>query len=222
MTAPLLNPGRGLPRRKWLLAAAAGTAGWCLPHAQVQALSAAVPAPPADVCHTPSTEAMADTGARPVSVVLPSVALMPMRGPAAPLTQRIRTADAVMLNFIFTSCTSVCPPMSQIFASAQERMGARAAELQLVSVSIDPEHDTPKRLLAYSERFGAGPSWSFHTGSQAAVDTVLRAFHIYRPDKMGHTPATFIKPRGQNGWLQVDGFARADRLLALALGSVPK
>ena len=208
---------RTIPRRL-LAGAAALLFAYCS-----QANSAPPGSPPdAEICHSASAEELAASGARQVDVTLPNVLLQPMRGAPATLTQRIRTADAVLLNFIYTSCTSICPPMAHIFATAQERLGTRAAELQLVSVSIDPEHDSPKRLQAYATQFRAGPQWSFHTGSQAAVDKVQRAFQIYRPDKMGHQPVTFIKPRGQDGWLRVDGLARPEQLLALALGSPVK
>jgi protein SCO1 len=60
---------------------------------------------------------------------------------------------------------------------------------------------------------GAGPQWTFHTGSQAAVDAIQRAFNVYRPDKMGHTPVTFVRPRGAQKWVRLDGFASPERLI---------
>ena len=214
-------PAPPVPRLGRLLAAAAAALSVCAAPANATLPSGADP-PGAEVCHTASAEELAASGARQVAVTLPNVLLQPMHGAPVALTQRIRTADAVLLNFIYTSCTSICPPMAHIFATAQARMGARAAELQLVSVSIDPEHDSPKRLQAYAALFRAGPQWSFHTGSQAAVDKVQRAFQVYRPDKMGHQPVTFIKPRGQDGWLRIDGLAKPEQLVALALGSPVK
>jgi protein SCO1/2 len=199
------------------LGLAALLASACLAHA------ASTPALPDEICHHDAASPDGAASApRPMAVQLPAVVLQSARAAAAPISQRIRTADAVLLNFIFTSCTSVCPPMSQTFAATQERLGSRASQLQLVSISIDPEHDTPKRLQAYAQRFGAGPQWTFHTGTQASVDAVQRAFQVYRPDKMGHTPVTFVKPRGQDNWLRVDGLARPEQLMALALGSAAR
>jgi protein SCO1/2 len=110
--------------------------------------------------------------------------------------------------------------MSQIFATAQERLGANAAQLQMLSVSIDPGQDTPAHLKEFAERFHAGRQWTFNTGSQQAIDEIQRAFNVYRPDKMGHTPVTFIKPRGSRQWVRLDGFASPEQLIREALGSV--
>ncbi|MEY8876917.1 MAG: SCO family protein [Leptothrix sp. (in: b-proteobacteria)] len=208
------------------LALLAGSAAPALaaPAAVIAAVGAA--ADP-EVCHSevaaaPSASPSQTPGApQAFSVRLPEVALRVVQGERVgerqALGQRVRTEDAALLNFIFTSCTSVCPPMSAVFAATQQQLGARAGEVQMISVSIDPEHDTPGRLHDYAARFGAGAQWSFHTGAPAAIDAVQRAFSVYRPDKMGHTPVTFVKPRGRDGWLRVDGFATPQQLLALAL-----
>lgn len=154
-----------------------------------------------------------------VNVKLPSVRLRQHTDRLVAFDAALDSTRPVLLNFVFTTCTATCPPMSQVFAAAQERLGARAGQWQMISVSIDPAQDTPARLSEYAGRFGAGPQWTFYTGSQEAVDAVQRAFNVYRPDKMGHTAVTFVRPQGASQWIRLDGFASADRLIREAQGS---
>jgi peroxiredoxin len=121
------------------------------------------------------------------------VALKTQDGKAVALPELIDDGRPVLLNFIYTSCTAICPPMTRIFAEVQDKLGADRARVRIVSVSIDPEEDTPKRLRDYARQFGAAEPWVFLTGSSAASESVQKAFNAYRPDKMGHTPLTFLR-----------------------------
>ena len=126
-------------------------------------------------------------------LTLPKVALKTQDGKAVALPELIDDGRPVLLNFIYTSCTAICPPMTRIFAEVQDKLGADRARVRIVSVSIDPEEDTPKRLRDYARQFGAAEPWVFVTGSSAASESVQKAFNAYRPDKMGHTPLTFLR-----------------------------
>ena len=152
-----------------------------------------------------------------VNIRLPSVRVRRHTGQLVAFDASVDDTRPVLLNFVYTSCTGICLPMSQVFAATQERLGARAEQVQMLSVSIDPGQDTPARLAEYAGRFGAGPQWTFDTGSQEAVDAIQRAFNVYRPDKMSHTPVTFVRPRGSRQWVRLDGFAAPDRLIREAL-----
>jgi protein SCO1/2 len=155
-----------------------------------------------------------------VTVTLPAVQVRQQSGKSIRFDTAVEDARPVLLNFVYTSCITICQPMAQIVAAAQERLGARAGQLQMLSVSIDPGRDTPARLKDYAERFHAGKQWTFYAGSQPAIDAIQRAFNVYRPDKMSHTPVTFIRPRGSRRWVRLDGFASADRLIREALDPV--
>jgi protein SCO1 len=156
-----------------------------------------------------------------VHVRLPSVKVQQHNGKLVAFHSALDDARPVLLNFVFTSCTSICLPMAQVFAAAQERLGANAGQVQMISVSIDPSQDSPTRLTDYANRLGAGSQWTFHTGSQDAVDAIQRAFNVYRPDKMGHTPVTFVRARGAQQWVRLDGFASPERLIKEAQVLVP-
>jgi Uncharacterized protein SCO1/SenC/PrrC, involved in biogenesis of respiratory and photosynthetic systems len=83
----------------------------------------------------------------------------------------------------------------------------------MVSISIDPEHDTPAKLKEYARKFGAGPQWQMLTGSVENSIAVQRAFNTYRGDKMNHEPATFLRAGKGKPWVRLDGFASAGELV---------
>jgi protein SCO1/2 len=86
--------------------------------------------------------------------------------------------------------------------------------VHLVSISIDPEFDTPARLREYASKLGAGPGWRHYGGTLAASLAAQRAFGVYRGDKMSHAPTTLVRTAPGAEWVRFDGFATADQLLA--------
>jgi protein SCO1/2 len=145
---------------------------------------------------------------------LPEATLLRTDGSAVNLAQAIDDGRPVVLDFIYTSCTAICPILSQTFAGFQQRLGTGRAQVHMVSISIDPEEDTPKRLSEYARRFDAGPQWDFYTGSVAASVSVQKAFQAYFGDKMHHRPATFMRAAPGQPWVRLDGFSTPDELLA--------
>jgi protein SCO1/2 len=119
----------------------------------------------------------------------------------------------VVLSFIYTSCTSVCPLISHTLSQLQSKLGDNAGRVHLVSITIDPEQDSAARLREYAKTFNAGPAWQHYTGTLAASQTVQRAFDVYRGNKMDHAPATLIRTAPGAQWTRIEGFATADQLL---------
>jgi protein SCO1/2 len=141
---------------------------------------------------------------------VPNVMLKDAAGKMVDLRRVLAADEPLMLNFIFTSCTTVCPVMSGIFSQVQNKLGN---SVHLVSISIDPEYDTPNRLVAYGKRFHAGSQWTMLTGSLQDTVAVQRAFSAYYGDKMDHVPATFILAKPGDHWVRIDGLASADDLV---------
>ena len=119
-----------------------------------------------------------------------------------------------MLNFIYTSCSTICPLSSQVFAQFQRALGAKHESVHLVSISTDPEQDSPARLHAYAQQFHAEPGWDHYTGTMAASIAVQRAFRAYYGDKMSHAPVTLMRAAPGKPWVRLDGFATGRDLLA--------
>jgi protein SCO1/2 len=144
---------------------------------------------------------------------VPDITLQRSDGALAKFPQELDAGGPVVLNFIYTTCTAVCPILSHSFAEFQNELASKRANARLISISIDPEEDTPERLSAYAKRFDAGPQWRFYTGSHADSVSMQKAFHAYFGDKMHHRPTTFLRAAPGAPWVRLDGFATAQDLL---------
>jgi protein SCO1/2 len=145
---------------------------------------------------------------------VPAVTLVDQTGRKVAIDKALDDGRPVLLNFIFTSCTTVCPVMTQIFTQVQAQLGDDVRKVHMVSISIDPEYDTPSRLLAYGKEHGTGAQWDFYTGTLEASIAVQKAFDAYRGDKMNHTPLTLLRAARSKSWLRLDGFAGPDTIVA--------
>ena len=150
---------------------------------------------------------------RTANYATPDVALVRSDGAHVRLARELDDGRPVLLDFIYTTCTTTCPVLSMTFAEVQKRLGPQAARVKMVSVSIDPEEDTPPRLTEYAKRFRAGAQWTFYTGTVQASIAVQRAFDVYRGDKMNHVPATLFRSAPGQPWVRLDGLATPDNLL---------
>ena len=86
----------------------------------------------------------------------------------------------VAVTFIYTSCPDVCPMLTDKMARVQDELGADfGSKVAFLSISVDPEHDTPAVLKEYAEALGADlAGWSFLTGSPAAVREVAHRYGV--------------------------------------------
>jgi len=148
-----------------------------------------------------------------VDYAVPDLRLVREDGARVSLQSVLGDGRPVILAFIYTSCTTVCPMVSQTLAQVQEMLGPLRDTVNMVSISIDPEFDTPARLREYARRFGAGPQWHHYTGTTAASEAAQRAFNVYRGNKMEHQPATLVRVSAGEKWVRLDGFASARQLI---------
>ncbi len=160
----------------------------------------------------------AETSPPPISTAVlrytvPAVKLVRDDGKTISLPDEMNDGRPVILNFVFTSCSSICPLMSQVFAQFQRRLGEESANVHLMSISVDPEQDTPVRLREYARKFHAGPGWQHYTGTIEASLAAQRAFNVWRGDKMSHTAVTFMRIAADRPWLRIDGFVTSEELL---------
>lgn len=143
---------------------------------------------------------------------IPDVVLTDSEARPVRLRELLAAADPVMVNFIFTTCTTICPVMTKVFADVRSRLGDEAKHVRMISISIDPENDTPAQLKAYAQKFEADARWTFLTGRVQDVAAVQRAFDAYNSDKMSHEPLTLLRAVPGNAWVRIDGFASPEEL----------
>ncbi len=141
-----------------------------------------------------------------LSVDIPRVTLTDHRGAAVSLPALLE--GPVLVQFIFTTCPTICPVMVRAFAGIQQQLPG----VRMVSISIDPEHDTPERLNAYAQELKAGPDWSLLTGRLEDVLAVQKAFDAYRGNKMRHEPVMYA--RFGDGWIRFHGLMPAGEAAA--------
>lgn len=142
-----------------------------------------------------------------VAVDVPGVTLVDADGKRVALRDALAGPEPVAVQFIFTTCGTICPVLTQTAAAARRAMPA----LRVVSVSIDPDEDTPPRLAAYAKQHGAGDGWRFLTGSADDIVAVQRAFDACDGSKMRHRPLTFVRASAQGAWTRLEGaFTAAD------------
>jgi len=143
------------------------------------------------------------------SYELPDLPMVDMEGKKTSLLSEINIDQPVMLNFIFTTCTTICPVLSATFTQVELQLGDESDQVRMISITIDPEYDTPARLRAYAERYHAGPQWQHLTGNLQDIVAIQRAFDAYRGSKMSHEPLTFLRVSTNAPWVRLNGLASA-------------
>jgi protein SCO1/2 len=159
-------------------------------------------------------QAVSESATRTLAAyALPDLTMFDQNGDAVSVRELLSADRPTLVNFIFTTCTAICPVMSATFAQVQRQLGDDSGKVRMVSVSIDPEQDTPEALAEYAARFEAGPQWIFLTGSLEDSIALQKAFDAYRGDKMNHAPLTLVRVGPDAQWVRYDGFASAADLV---------
>jgi protein SCO1 len=136
---------------------------------------------------------------------IPDVVLINQDGEKIRFKKLLESEQPVVVDFIYGTCTTICPILSAGYANLQRRLGTDTARVRLVSITIDPENDTPLILKEYLANYQAKPGWDFLTGSRKDIDRVMTAFDAYFRDKMDHKPLTFIRSPKDGSWIRLYG-----------------
>jgi protein SCO1/2 len=155
---------------------------WVLLAALVILIGAVVPTVVMPVVRGRQRPALDDLG------VVPAYALTDHTG--LPASAEALRGKVTIVNFIFTRCESICPVASLKMERLQERTQHLGAQLQLLSLSVDPDHDTPERLAEYAVRFHADPGrWRMLTGDAAAISRLVSGTFMTQLQTVGKTPS---------------------------------
>jgi protein SCO1 len=151
------------------------------------------------------------------SYTMPDVVLVNQNGTKVRFRELMQSGKPIVVDFIFGTCTTICPVLSAGFVNLQNKIGPDSQKIHLVSISIDPENDTPKILKEYLKRYRAKPGWDFFTGSRRDIDSVMRAFDAYIPNKMSHFPLTLIRSPADGTWIRIFGLMSSSEFIAECL-----
>ena len=129
--------------------------------------------------------------------------------------------QVVLINFMFTHCEGVCPLSTQKLRQVQQRLQGRQADrIRLISISVDPQRDTPQQLREFAEHFEAGPDWLFLSGEAADVQFVLGRLGQVVAEPDAHQTLCLLGNVKTGHWVKMQGFSPveeiADKLMELA------
>ncbi|WP_077047958.1 SCO family protein [Pseudomonas sp. KK4] len=157
--------------------------------------------------HAGHTAAAKNASSESAQVKFADVALVDQNGKTVRLEKDLVSNKIVVMSFIYTSCTTVCPVVSSIMGKVQQQLGARVGEeVQLVSISIDPQRDDAQRLNDYARTFQKGPGWSWLTGTPQSVNETLKGLGSFSGDFKNHQPLILVGDGNSRHWTRYYGF----------------
>ena len=149
----------------------------------------------------------ADSGSL-IKLQIPDVTVYDQDGNKLRFVSDLVKGKTVAINFIFTTCTTICPPLAATFRRVQQEMGERVGrDVRLISISVDPVTDVPERLKAFAAKFNAASGWTFVTGGNPEINLLLKALGAGVADKNDHTPMVLVGNESASYWTRTYGLA---------------
>ena len=201
-----MNPGH--VRRCWLIGALCALAPCLTPLA-------------ADDPHAAHRAAMqrSPQSAADATVILPDTRLQMRDGRTITLDAARLGQKIVIVDFVYTSCTTICPALTALLASVQKQLQAEGErDWLLLSISVDPARDTPARMDAYAAKVGAGSDWWWLTGDPAQIDKTLRAFGLQPGNPEDHAPVVLVGRPATGPWQRWVGMPAPARIVESVRG----
>jgi cytochrome oxidase Cu insertion factor (SCO1/SenC/PrrC family) len=178
--------------------------GW-----NVSTLTAAQSVPVRQQNAESTKQSVADTPA----TAIPDVKVLDQNGKALHFYSDLVRGKVVAINFVFTTCTTICPPLGATFGKLQKNLGERLGkDVFLISISVDPATDTPERLRAWGAQFGAKRGWTLVTGDKSELNRLLRAFGADAASPENHSPMVLIVNDRAVRWKRVYGLGSTSAL----------
>jgi protein SCO1 len=160
-----------------------------------------------------STYAQQKQDRKPPKDAISNLILVDQDGKRIDFYNDLLKGRVVAINFIYTTCTAICPMQGNQFARLQAMLGERLGkDITLISISADPESDNPQKLKAWLSNFGANQGWIFLTGEKTEIDRLSRALTGDEARKGDHSPVLFIGNYDKGMWKRVYGLAEPERL----------
>ena len=164
--------------------------------------------PPAE---TPATSDPAAVS----SMRIPDITVQDQNGKSLNFYSDLVKGKVVAINFVFTTCTTICPPLTATFRRVQQQLAAQNSTVQLISISVDPAVDTPERLRDFAAKFKAEPGWAFVTGNTSDINSLLQRLGVAVTNKNDHTPMILIGNDAAGYWTRAYGLSSPTSLVKL-------
>ncbi len=147
------------------------------------------------------------------SYSIPALTLVRQDGKKVSFPAELDDGRPVLLQFMYTSCTTICPVTTQMFSRVQDKLGKEHDKFHMLSISVDPEYDTPVRLNSFAKKLGAGSQWQFYGGTLESSVALQKAFDAFRGDKMNHVPVTYLRAAPGKPWIRIDGLRTPEDII---------
>ena len=178
--------------------------GMALRPAEKKEATAVAEAPAAEVTTTSS------------KMNIPDIELLDQNGKKIHFYTDLVKGQTVAINFIFTTCTTICPPLGATFARVQKELGDKVGkDVRFISISVDPVTDTPERLKAWGAKFHAGDGWTFVTGNKPEMDQLLNALGASSARREDHSPTILVGNDTAGTWTRTYGLANTNTLVSV-------
>jgi protein SCO1 len=146
---------------------------------------------------------------------MPEVTVVDTSGQSVRLPKSMDSDVPLLVNFIYTTCSTICATQTATLAELQRQLEARGSRAHFVSFTIDPDNDTPQRLAAFARQFSIKRDWDFYSGDFNELLRVQKAFDVYRGSKASHPPVVLMRRSRHAPWVRVEGFATPAELHAV-------
>jgi len=162
--------------------------------------------------HAPTAK---DTKASTVKVRYDDSVLTDQGGRPLKLKSEVMADRIVVVNFVYTTCTTICPVLTASMVRVQNELDAKGRDdVRLVTISVDPARDTPARMKEYGDKLGVKPGWIWLTGPTGRVNEVLKGFGAYTPNFEDHPPLILVGDARTGQWTRFFGFADPKDVIA--------
>ena len=160
---------------------------------------------------TPATTNDAENAAAKYFTV---IQLVNQDGQKMRLYSDLLQGKTVIINSFFATCQGSCLPMTRNLEKVQEALGDRLGkDARIISISVDPEVDTPAELKAFSKKFHARPGWYFLTGSKENVEFVLKKLGQFVEDKNDHYNIFIVGNERTGLWKKAFGLVKSEEII---------
>jgi len=162
----------------------------------------------------------AASGTAALAPSLPNVVLRTQDGRSVRFYDDLVKGRSVMINFMFTTCRRACPGTTANLRRVQRALRNHVGrDLVMLSISLDPEHDTPEVLKEYARVYGAGPGWYFLSGRREEIEQLRRRLGVYDlnpvrdADRTRHAGLVVLGNEPVDRWSAVSGLAKPRQIV---------
>ncbi|HEX7155093.1 MAG TPA: SCO family protein [Thermoanaerobaculia bacterium] len=152
----------------------------------------------------------------PAATYFKDIVLTDQHGKRVRLYEDVMKGHTVVMNSFFATCTGSCPVMTKTYLALQERYADRLGkDLRLVSITVDPQTDTPSALLEYARRAKAKNGWFLLTGSKEEVELALKKIGQYAENREAHKNVMIIGNDRTGLWKKAFALAKTNEVAAV-------